>query len=75
MSKHVGHQNISIVAIAGTERETNVIYNVQVALKKFQSSIKSVYFELFFLLSRGLSEQSLINQLEMSSLHNVGDLR
>ena len=69
MSKHIGHQSISILSIAHVEGDRNIFNNLDVVQKENESSMKPIDVKVFLLFLRCLSEHYLVNHFKVTGLH------
>lgn len=70
MAKHVAHKSIGVAAVTGTHGGGIAGNYVQILLEEIQGSVKNVNFKMFFLES-GFIGQQLVDELEMSELHDL----
>ena len=51
MSEHVRHQNIGVISVTLSQTKWNIFDNIQIVLKKKQSSIENIHLKIFFVFS------------------------
>lgn len=71
VAEYVGHQDIGVFAIREIHRAAQITNNVQVRFEQLESSVKDVNLKEFFLFTRSLPKQKLIDEFEVGVLHHV----